>query len=111
MTTAALASGLFPLDVAGAVPSRSALDLVQSLVHDAEPMVRQSYHELLVTVDVDSTYLSVDTTKTEVLHIPPVASGPSAIESTQRGSQLKWKGCRSPLVNWSNGWGSHSTPS
>ncbi|EGS20213.1 uncharacterized protein CTHT_0047290 [Thermochaetoides thermophila DSM 1495] len=76
-------------NVAGAVPSRSALDLVQSLVHDAEPMVRQSYHELLVTVDVDSTYLSVDTTKTEVLHIPPVASGPSAIESTQRGSQLK----------------------
>ncbi|EGS18431.1 uncharacterized protein CTHT_0050280, partial [Thermochaetoides thermophila DSM 1495] len=37
----------------------SALDLVQALVHDAETMSRQGYHELLVTLDVDSAYPSV----------------------------------------------------
>ncbi|EGS17899.1 uncharacterized protein CTHT_0072580 [Thermochaetoides thermophila DSM 1495] len=31
-------------DVAGAVPSRSALNLVQALVYDAETMSRQGYH-------------------------------------------------------------------
>jgi len=56
MTAAALNSGLLPPDVAGAVPSRSALDLVQALVHDAEIMSRQGYHGLLVTLDVDSAY-------------------------------------------------------
>jgi len=59
MTAAALNSGLLPSDVAGAVPSRSALDLVQALIHDAETMSRQGYHGLLVTLDVDSAYPSV----------------------------------------------------
>ncbi|EGS22289.1 uncharacterized protein CTHT_0018100 [Thermochaetoides thermophila DSM 1495] len=59
MTAAALCSGLLPLDVAGAIPSRSALDLVQSLVHDAETMARQGYHGLLVNLDIDSAYPSV----------------------------------------------------
>ncbi|EGS20156.1 uncharacterized protein CTHT_0046630 [Thermochaetoides thermophila DSM 1495] len=58
MTAAALNSGLSPPDVAGAVPSRSALDLVQALVHDAETMSRQGYHGLLVTLNVDSAYPS-----------------------------------------------------
>ncbi|EGS23368.1 uncharacterized protein CTHT_0000560 [Thermochaetoides thermophila DSM 1495] len=40
ITAAALNSGLLPPDVAGAVPSRSALDLIQALVHDAETMSR-----------------------------------------------------------------------
>ncbi|EGS17101.1 uncharacterized protein CTHT_0074300 [Thermochaetoides thermophila DSM 1495] len=38
---------------------RSALDLVQALVHDAETMSRQGYHGLRVTLDVDSAYPSV----------------------------------------------------
>ncbi|EGS19553.1 uncharacterized protein CTHT_0050270 [Thermochaetoides thermophila DSM 1495] len=59
MTAAALCSGLLPLSVAGAIPSRSALDLVQSLVHDAETMARQGYHGLFVTLDIDSAYPSV----------------------------------------------------
>jgi len=44
------------LDVAGAIPFRLALDLVQSLVHDTETMARQGYHGLLVTLDVNSVY-------------------------------------------------------
>jgi len=59
MTAAALCSDLLPPNVAGAIPSRSALDLVQSLVHDAETMARQGYYGFLVTLDVDSAYPSV----------------------------------------------------
>ena len=56
ITSAAILSGIVPPDVAAAIPSRSALDLVQVLVHDPETRSRQGYHGLLVTLDVDSAY-------------------------------------------------------
>lgn len=59
MTSTAFLSGVSPPDVARALPSRSALDLVQTHVHDAETKSLQGYHGLLVTLDVDSAYLSV----------------------------------------------------
>ena len=59
MTSTAILSGIIPPDVAGVIPSRSALDLAQALVHDAETRSRQGYHGLLVTLDVDSAYPSV----------------------------------------------------
>jgi len=61
MTAAMLGLGWLPPDVAGAVPPRLALDLVQALVHGAKSMSRQGYryHGLLVTLDVDPAYPSV----------------------------------------------------
>jgi len=59
MTAAAALSGVIPSDTAGAIPSRSAPDLVQALIHNAETKARQGYHNLLVILDVDSAYPSV----------------------------------------------------
>lgn len=60
ITAATLACSIVPEDTAGAIPSRSAIDLVYYLVYNAETIALQGYYGLLVTIDVDAAYLLTD---------------------------------------------------
>lgn len=59
MTALALTAGLIPPDTAGAVPTRSAADLVTACVYDAEGAARLGWHSVLTLFDVDSAFPSV----------------------------------------------------
>lgn len=69
MTAIALNAELIPRDTAGAVPTRSATDLVTALVYDAEGANRIGLHGIITTYDIDSAFLFTRVDKLEeVLH-------------------------------------------
>lgn len=63
MTSIATAANLLPTDTAGAVPTRSATDLVMALTNDAEEGNRLGWHGIVTTFDIDSAFPSVRTDK------------------------------------------------
>lgn len=98
MTVIALNADLIPRDSAGALPTRSATDLVTALTHDAEGANRLGWHGIILTFDIDSAFPSTRVDKlSEVLTgqgWPPTLNNLIQDFCTDRSFGFRWANSR-----------------